>query len=350
MPAPLPIRLPDTDLAVETRELSKTYKTIAAVTKITLQVPTGAVYLLVGPNGAGKSTTIKILLDLVAPTAGSAQVMGLDPQKHAALARANVGYVPEQLNWGYAWMRTGRLLEHHARYFPSWDWSYARTLFEAFELKLGQKLGTLSKGQGRRVHLAMALAHRPPILVLDEPTDGLDPVMRDETLGVLVDHLATTPTTVRDARGGMGVARAVHCRHRRLPHFVRGGDRSADTGRMDRRPAGSLRRDCPRRRPSWAPGDREVDVESVLRLLRSGGGYRWMGRWDRRDGKHRRWPERGAMARRNAPLGRGGRNPAYRRSSSASRPDVIGFAGGAASRKKSSASGEGVLAVRVNQR
>lgn len=196
MPAPLPIRLPDTDLAVETRELSKTYKTIAAVTKITLQVPTGAVYLLVGPNGAGKSTTIKILLDLVAPTAGSAQVMGLDPQKHAALARANVGYVPEQLNWGYAWMRTGRLLEHHARYFPSWDWSYARTLFEAFELKLGQKLGTLSKGQGRRVHLAMALAHRPPILVLDEPTDGLDPVMRDETLGVLVDHLATTPTTV----------------------------------------------------------------------------------------------------------------------------------------------------------
>jgi ABC-2 type transport system ATP-binding protein len=196
MPGPLPTLLPVTDLAITTRELSKQYKTVTALTNLALQVPTGAVFLLVGPNGAGKSTTIKILLDLVEPTSGSVEVLGLDPRKHAALVRANVGYVPEQLEWGYAWMKAGRVLEHHARYFPSWDSEYASQLFKSFDLRLDQKLGTLSKGQGRRVHLAMALAHRPPLLILDEPTDGLDPVMRDETLGVLVDHLATTPTTM----------------------------------------------------------------------------------------------------------------------------------------------------------
>jgi ABC-2 type transport system ATP-binding protein len=196
MPGPLPTELPAADLAIATHELSKQYRSLQAVSKLALQVPEGAVYLLVGPNGAGKSTTIKILLDLVRPSSGSAKVLGLDPQQNAAAVRANVGYVPEQLDWGYAWMRTGRLLEHHANYFPSWDREYASRLFRAFDLKLDQKLGTLSKGQGRRVHLAMALAHRPPLLVLDEPTDGLDPVMRDETIGVLIEHLSDSPTTV----------------------------------------------------------------------------------------------------------------------------------------------------------
>ncbi len=196
MPGPLPTDLAAAELAISTRNLSKQYKTVAALTNLALQVPHGAVYLLVGPNGAGKSTTIKVLLDLVRPSSGTANVLGLDSQDSGALVRANVGYVPEQLDWGYAWMRTGRLLEHHASYFPTWDREYASRLFSAFDLQLDQRLGTLSKGQGRRVHLAMALAHRPPLLVLDEPTDGLDPVMRDETIGVLIDHLSDSPTTV----------------------------------------------------------------------------------------------------------------------------------------------------------
>jgi ABC-2 type transport system ATP-binding protein len=196
MPAPLPIDLSGDDLVIATRGLSKQYKSVAALHDLALQVPAGVVYLLVGPNGAGKSTTIKILLDLIAPTTGTARVLGLDPQQQAALVRANVGYVPEQLDWGYAWMRAGRLLEHHARYFPSWDAEYARRLFQLFDIRLDQRMGTLSKGQGRRVHLVMALAHRPPLLILDEPTDGLDPVMRDETIGVLIDHISDTPTTM----------------------------------------------------------------------------------------------------------------------------------------------------------
>jgi ABC-2 type transport system ATP-binding protein len=154
------------------------------------------VYLLVGPNGAGKSTTLKVLLDLVRAEKGTAEVFGLDTRERAPEVRANIGYVPERPDWGYGWMRVGRLLEHHALYYPTWDPNYAARLAQKFELRLDRKMGVLSKGQARRVHLTMALAHRPPLLLLDEPTDGLDPFMRDETLGVIADHLAESPTTV----------------------------------------------------------------------------------------------------------------------------------------------------------
>jgi ABC-2 type transport system ATP-binding protein len=196
MTSPFPVDLSSSELAVSTSGLSKWFGSQRALDDVFLQVPAGAVYLLVGPNGAGKSTLLKILVDLVRPSSGEAVVLGLDAQQQATLVRANVGYVPEQPSWGYGWMRAGRLLEHHAQYFPSWDWAYATHLCRTFGVALDAKMSNLSKGQARRVHFVMALAHRPPLLVLDEPTDGLDPVMRDETLGALVEHLADTATTV----------------------------------------------------------------------------------------------------------------------------------------------------------
>lgn len=196
MTGPLPTRLRDGDLAVDTRAISKRFGDQVALSDVSLQVPVGAVYLLVGPNGAGKSTTLKVLLDLMRADQGAAMVFGLDTKTQAPEVRANIGYVPERPDWGYGWMRVGRLLEHHALYYPTWDATYAEKLVQKFELRLDRKMGVLSKGQARRVHLTMALAHRPPLLLLDEPTDGLDPYMRDETLGVLADHLAETETTV----------------------------------------------------------------------------------------------------------------------------------------------------------
>ncbi|MEO7218408.1 MAG: ABC transporter ATP-binding protein [Gemmatimonadaceae bacterium] len=196
MTTALPTRLRDGALAVSTSGLTKRFGDQVALNDVSLQVPMGAVYLLVGPNGAGKSTTLKILLDLFRADKGTAEVMRLDCRTRAPEVRANIGYVPERPDWGYSWMRVGRLLEHHAVYYPSWDASYASRLAQKFELRLDRKMGVLSKGQARRVHLTMALAHRPPVLLLDEPTDGLDPLMRDETLGVLADHLAETETTV----------------------------------------------------------------------------------------------------------------------------------------------------------
>ena len=196
MTSPFPVDLSCTELAVSTQALSKAFGVRCALANVALQVPHGAVYLLVGPNGAGKSTTLRILVDLVRPTGGIAAVLGFNPQKQAAMVRANVGYVPDQPTWGYGWMRAGRLIAHHAQFFPSWDAEYASQLCRTFDVRLDVKVSTLSKGQARRVHFVMALAHRPQLLLLDEPLDGLDPVMRDEILGTLVGHLADAPTTV----------------------------------------------------------------------------------------------------------------------------------------------------------
>ncbi|MEO8337689.1 MAG: ABC transporter ATP-binding protein [bacterium] len=196
MTSPFPIDLPSAELAVSTHELSKSFGRQRALENVALQVPHGAVYLLVGPNGAGKSTTLRILVDLLRPTSGVVTVLGLDPQKQPAVVRANSGYVPDQPTWGHGWMRAGRLLEHHASFFPSWDAEYAARLCRTFDVRLESKVGTLSKGQARRIHVVMALAHRPRLLLLDEPLDGLDPVMRDEILGALVEHLSDAPTTV----------------------------------------------------------------------------------------------------------------------------------------------------------
>ncbi len=196
MTTPLPTTLADAPMAVATHGLTKRFGPLTALDALDLQVPEGAVYLLIGPNGAGKSTALRVVLDLVRADAGSVSVFGLDVRADGSRVRANVGYVPEHHDWGYAWMRVGQLLAHHASYFTAWDATYASRLVEQFDVGLDRKVGDLSKGQSRRVHLILALAHRPPLVLLDEPTDGLDPIMRDETLAVLAEHLSETPTTM----------------------------------------------------------------------------------------------------------------------------------------------------------
>jgi ABC-2 type transport system ATP-binding protein len=169
---------------------------IRALAGVELEVPEGSFFLLAGRNGAGKSTLLRLFLDLLRPTAGSLSVFGLDPTREGARVRAAVGYVPEDGDWTFPRMRVQRFLEHHAAYRPWWDEAYAQFLVEAFELPTEQRVGSLSKGEFRRLQITAALAHRPPLLVLDEPTDGLDPLMRERLQELLADHLATFPATV----------------------------------------------------------------------------------------------------------------------------------------------------------
>ncbi len=192
----IPIVVKGDRFTVETDSLHKRYGYRTAVDGLRLTVPEGAVYALVGPNGSGKTTTFKILLDLVRADRGSARVQGLDSIRSGPEIRGGIGYVAETHTFGYGWMRVGRLLRHHAAYFPTWDDSYEEQLVRRLEIRRQQQFGSLSKGEARRVQLVLALAHRPPVLLLDEPLDGLDPLARDQVLGLLAEHLAATPTTV----------------------------------------------------------------------------------------------------------------------------------------------------------
>ena len=182
--------------AVDTRALVKRYGETVALAGVDLAVPEGAVYVLVGPNGAGKTTTLKVLLDLVVADSGTARVCGLETHSDGARVRAQVGYVPEQSGATYGWLRVGALMRYHAAYYESWDAAYARELSRVFQIRPDARFSSMSKGQQRRVQLLMALAHRPPVLIFDEPTDGLDPVMRTQTMSTLAEHLARFPTTV----------------------------------------------------------------------------------------------------------------------------------------------------------
>jgi len=182
--------------AVATHGLSMRYGKETALAGVDLRVPEGAVYVLVGANGAGKSTAMKVLLNLERPDEGRAEVFGLDTGAHGPVVRAQIGYVPESHEHAYAWMTCEQLMRHVAAHYPAWDHAYAARLVEMFGLRLQRKVGTLSKGENRRLQFVLALAHRPPLLLLDEPTDGLDPLVRNRALAQLAEHLADTPTTV----------------------------------------------------------------------------------------------------------------------------------------------------------
>jgi ABC-2 type transport system ATP-binding protein len=182
-------------VSVRTDGLVKRFGREVALDGVDLSVPQSGVYLLAGTNGAGKSTLLRTLLNVERPDSGTATVLGLDTRANGPEVRARTGYVPETGEGTYRWMRSGRFLAHVAGFYPSWNEDYARDLVRALDVRTESRLGTLSKGQARRVQIVAALAHRPPLLLLDELTDGLDPLAREEVLGLLASHLADTGCT-----------------------------------------------------------------------------------------------------------------------------------------------------------
>jgi ABC-2 type transport system ATP-binding protein len=182
--------------AIETRGLGRRFGGKWAVRGLTLQVPKGAVYGFLGLNGAGKSTTIRMLMGMLTPDEGRAKVLAMDPVVRDIDVKRRVGYVPDMPVF-YEWMRLAELLAYVASYRKGdWDSARADELVELFELDPSQKLKGLSKGQRTRVSLLIAMAYNPDILILDEPTGGLDPVMRRTILEDLLSQYMEEGRTI----------------------------------------------------------------------------------------------------------------------------------------------------------
>ncbi len=182
--------------ALRIRGLAHHYGMKSVLRDLDFEVAEGSFVLLVGRNGAGKTTLLRLLAGLLRPSRGTIDVFGLDPLREGARVRAALGWVPEDRAWPFPAMSVQAFLRYHAAYRPTWDPSWEESLVEALELPLHRTLRGLSKGEFRRAQIAAALAPRPPLIVLDEPTDGLDPVFRERFHELLADHLAQFPATV----------------------------------------------------------------------------------------------------------------------------------------------------------
>jgi len=162
---------------------------------LALKVREGSIYGFLGPNGAGKSTTIKLLMGMLRPRSGQISVLGLRAPEQMPRILADVGYVPERPHL-YPFLTVEAAVNYHAAFFPSFDMPYAAELLDQFNLPRSRPVRALSKGESGKLHMLLVLAQRPKLLVLDEPTDGLDPVVRRDVLSALLDFCSQGSTTV----------------------------------------------------------------------------------------------------------------------------------------------------------
>jgi ABC-2 type transport system ATP-binding protein len=170
--------------AIETEALTKFYGAERGIEDVTLAVEPGEVFGFLGPNGAGKTTTIRTLLDLLHPSRGSARIFGLDSRRDSVAIRARLGNLPG--DFGYGKRSSGReALELLARLRGVSDLARAEELARRFRADLERPLGRLSRGNRQKVGLILAVFHRPELLILDEPTGGLDPLMQEEFLALV---------------------------------------------------------------------------------------------------------------------------------------------------------------------
>jgi ABC-2 type transport system ATP-binding protein len=189
--------------AIVASELVKRYASLwrrreptrPALAGLDLTVPTGGITGLLGPNGAGKSTAIKLLLGLARPTSGSAVVLGNDIRSASLAIRRAVSYVPEERAF-FGWMRAGDFTARIARVSSTWDTDLAARLAERWRIDQRARLRELSSGTRSRLMLLVALARRAALLILDEPTTGLDPAAVDDALGELAVAAADGATVL----------------------------------------------------------------------------------------------------------------------------------------------------------
>jgi ABC-2 type transport system ATP-binding protein len=184
------------DFVIETEGLTKRYtRGKEAVSSLDLQVPQGSVYVFLGRNGAGKTTTIRMLMGLLQKTSGKAEVLGMNPDRDPVSIKKRVGYVADNQKM-YDWMTIEEIVNFRRSFYPAWNDALAEGLLKRFELPESAKVKDLSRGMNGKLALLLALAHQPELLILDDPTSGLDPVVRREFLQGIIETIHQEAKTV----------------------------------------------------------------------------------------------------------------------------------------------------------
>ncbi|HZT31626.1 MAG TPA: ABC transporter ATP-binding protein [Bryobacteraceae bacterium] len=184
------------DNVIETHALAKRYGDVDAVHALSFQIRGPSITGFLGRNGAGKSSTIRMLLGMIKPTAGSGMVLGhrIDDPKQSLLIRRRTAYIGEEKGL-YAYMTVEQLVRFTSSFYPDWRPDIEQRLLRMYQLPLRRKVKALSKGMRTKLALLLALSRRPALLILDEPTEGLDPVSIEELLQMLTG-IAAEGTTV----------------------------------------------------------------------------------------------------------------------------------------------------------
>jgi len=182
------------NIVLMTQGLCKSYGKVRALRGVNLEVRQGEIFGFLGPNGAGKTTTIRCLLDLIRPDGGTALVLGIDPQADPVAVQARTGYLPGELA-----LNENLTAERQLRFFADMrggktNYAFIHQLAERLDLDLKRAIKNLSKGNKQKVGVIQALMHRPELLLLDEPTGGLDPLMQQEVLGLIREAKADGAT------------------------------------------------------------------------------------------------------------------------------------------------------------
>lgn len=181
--------------AIETRGLFHRVSKRFEIRDLEMSVPEGSLYGFLGPNGSGKTTTIQLLLALRRPRVGSITILGQSMPARAPQVLARTGFVPERPHL-YPRLTVGESMRYHAAFYPTWDARRAQDLLAQFGLHADARLAGLSKGEMGQLMILLALAQVPDLLVLDEPTEGLDPVVRREITAALVEYVSERNATV----------------------------------------------------------------------------------------------------------------------------------------------------------
>lgn len=178
---------------IRTEGLVRRFGRVLAVDHVTLAVPPGAIYALVGANGAGKTTLIKLLVNILRPSSGQAQVLGTDSRRIAGKIFERIGYVSENQQFPEG-MTVGGMLAYLRTFYPAWDSEAEQRLVRQFDLQVDRKLKHLSRGMRMKAAVASSLAYHPALIILDEPFSGLDPLVRDELVETLAESAAQETT------------------------------------------------------------------------------------------------------------------------------------------------------------